>query len=175
VWKKRPCSECRRWFRPQPRVGARQATCGAQECRRKRHRRADRLWHRRHPDYDCWRRLQAKVARAAERRRAQGVRGPPPLARVPWDLVQDEMGVKATEILAGILRLLVLHAQDEIRRQVPRLTGEFGRLPGVVVARRDRSGAPEVAECAHGPGAAPARSERVDGGEDPRRSGEGRF
>ena len=128
MWKTRPCSECRRWFRPQPRVGARHATCGAAACQRQRHRRMDRRWHRRHPDYDRGRRLQATAAGAAARGRAAGVHGPPPLAHVPWDLVQDAMGAQATEILAGIFRLVVRHAQDEIRRQVLRSTGESNQL-----------------------------------------------
>jgi hypothetical protein len=84
VRKRRPWSECRRWFAPHPRVGARQVTCGAAACQRHRHRRADRHWHRRHPDYDRGRRLQATAARAVARGGAQGLRSPPPLAAVPW-------------------------------------------------------------------------------------------
>ena len=66
--KRRPCSECRRWFAPHPRVGARQVTCGAAACQRHRHRRADRHWHRRHPDSDRGRRLQAPPSASARAR-----------------------------------------------------------------------------------------------------------
>jgi hypothetical protein len=62
--KKRPCSMCRRWFVPDPRVGDRQRTCGAAECQRERHRQADRKWHKQHPDYDQARRLLKQLAQA---------------------------------------------------------------------------------------------------------------
>ncbi len=40
----RRCSECTRVFVPNPRVGDRQATCGDQECQRRRHAKACRRW-----------------------------------------------------------------------------------------------------------------------------------
>src|SRR6266498_159707 len=73
--------------------------------------------------------LTTKAARSLERGRAKGATRPPPLPGVPWDLVQDAIGVKATEILAGILRLLMVHTQDAMRAQASGSTGESGGLP----------------------------------------------
>jgi hypothetical protein len=42
----RRCSECRRFFVPDPRVGDRQVTCGSAECQRARHSERCRVWHR---------------------------------------------------------------------------------------------------------------------------------
>lgn len=123
--KKRPCSECRRWFQPDPRVGARQRTCGSPECRRARHRRADRAWHARHPDYDRGRRWQRKLAQAEQT-------GSPtrpetrPLAKVPWDVAQDEMGLQVVVIIMELAKVLVRHAQDERRAQVAVFKGKSG-------------------------------------------------
>lgn len=39
------CSECSAKFIPDPRVGARQVTCGARECQRARHAKQCRSWH----------------------------------------------------------------------------------------------------------------------------------
>jgi hypothetical protein len=129
VQKPRPCSECRRWFSPHPRVGARQRTCGGAACRRSRDRRTDRRWHERHPDYDRARRWQAALDRARVAKTISPRPRQPPLAGVPWDLVQEAMKVEGTVILAGVLGLLVRHAQEEIRRQVPESTPESGGLP----------------------------------------------
>ena len=46
----RRCSECRRPFIPDPRVGDRQVTCGAPECQRRRHAGRCQKWHQRHPE-----------------------------------------------------------------------------------------------------------------------------
>ena len=35
--RKRPCRICGKWFSPNPRVGDRQKTCGAEECKRRWH------------------------------------------------------------------------------------------------------------------------------------------
>lgn len=123
--KKRPCSECRHWFRPDPRVGERQRTCGSAECKRRRHRRVDRAWHGRHPDYDHGRRWHEALERA--RRAGKLSPGPagPPLAEVPWDLAQDAMGIQGCVIVAQLAAVLVRHAQDEMRQQVAGLAEEF--------------------------------------------------
>jgi hypothetical protein len=128
VGKKRPCSECRHWFRPDPRVRERQRTCGSAECKRRRHRRIDGAWHGRHPDYDRGRRWH----QALERARAAGKLSPgpagPPLVKVPWDLAQDAMGVQGCVIVAELSAVLARHAQDEMRRQVAGFAKEFRAL-----------------------------------------------
>jgi hypothetical protein len=114
---------------PDARVGKRQRACNAEACQRARHRDADRAWHARHPDYDRGRRWQAAVELAKA-----GSPPPPPdqpavLAGVPWDVAQDAMQPEAVVILAGVARVLAVHAQDEMRRQAPDPPKEFGRDP----------------------------------------------
>jgi hypothetical protein len=41
----RRCSECNCFIIENPRVGARQVTCGAKECQRSLHKKACKLWH----------------------------------------------------------------------------------------------------------------------------------
>src|SRR3954467_4005740 len=113
VRKKRPCSVCRRWFLPDARVGARQKACGDAECQRARHREADRAWHARHRDYDRGRRWQVAVDAAKAGSPPPPPYRPPPLAGVPWDVAQDAMKPEVVVILAGVSRVLALHAQDE--------------------------------------------------------------
>jgi len=48
---RRRCSYCLRLFIPDPRRKERQATCGRQECRRKRKRQSDTEWRSCHRDY----------------------------------------------------------------------------------------------------------------------------
>lgn len=127
--KKRPCSECRRWFYPDVRVGARQRACSDAACQRSRHRRADRAWHERHPEYDRGRRWQAAIAAVKSGEVAMTVTRPAVLAGVPWDVVQDEMRAEAVVIIAGLAGVLVRHAQDEMRRQVLDMTTEFRGVP----------------------------------------------
>jgi hypothetical protein len=126
VQKKRPCSECRRWFVPDARVGSRQRTCGSAECRRARHRRADRAWHERHPDYDRARRWEKKLAKVQQ---GGPIEAPDraPLAGVPWDLAQDVMEPQAVVIITELAGFLVRHAQAERRKQVREMAAEFGR------------------------------------------------
>src|SRR3954470_18871496 len=106
VRKKRPCCICRRWFLPDARVGARQHACGAETCQRARHRKADRAWHARHPDYDRGRRWQKAMEAAAVAAKTGSLPRcpvePPPLAGVPWDVAQDAMTPQAIVIVAGV-------------------------------------------------------------------------
>jgi len=95
VRKKRPCSECGRWFLSDARVGDRQHVCSAPECQRARHRKADRAWRARHPEYDRARRWQAAVAAAKAGSPPPPPDRPPPLAGVPWDVAQDAMTPQA--------------------------------------------------------------------------------
>jgi hypothetical protein len=48
--RKRPCSICRRWFRPDPRVGLRQHTCGKPDCQAARRRKTQARWRTKNPD-----------------------------------------------------------------------------------------------------------------------------
>lgn len=160
--KKRPCSECRRWFEPHARIGDRQRTCGAEECQRARHRKKDRAWHARHPDYDRGRRWQkAQQETAAATKAGSAPRypvRPPPLSGVPWDIAQDAMSPQALVIVAGVAEVLVRHAQEEMRKQVADSVRESGGVGRGGLEDEIVSGPQPVQRVARGRGPAPARA-----------------
>ena len=84
----RPCSICRRWYRPHPRQGARQRVCSTPACQRERHRRACAQWRERNPDYDREARLQKRLHIGPA---AAAYSGPfrPPIPRHCWLLRPD--------------------------------------------------------------------------------------
>src|SRR6266566_129626 len=79
----RPCRICRRWFRPDPRVGARQRACSNPSCQKARHQQAQARWCARNPDYFIARRIDA---RSLSNQPPEPLRLRPPLSRLPWDL-----------------------------------------------------------------------------------------
>jgi len=110
--RKRPCSICRHWFRPNPRVGVRQRACGRAECQAARRRQTQAAWRARNPDYFIARRIQERGALA---RRPEPLRLPAPLGQLPWDLAQDQFGVQGADFI-GVMGALLLHAtQDQFR------------------------------------------------------------
>ena len=127
VRKKRPCSECRRWFQPDVRVGDRQRTCGAIECQRARHERVYRSWRAVNRDYDRARRWEHALesAKTDSKTAPPAANAPAPVTGVPWDVVQNEMKVEGRVILAGVVQVIGSFVQYEIRRQV------FEIAPGV--------------------------------------------
>jgi hypothetical protein len=128
VRKKRPCSECRRWFLPDARVGERQRTCGAAECQRIRHERVYQAWRAANRDYDRARRWEnvLESAKAEPKSVPPAANAPAPVSGVPWDVVQNEMKIEGRVILAGVVRVIGLFVQNEMRRQVVEIA------PGVV-------------------------------------------
>ena len=101
--KKRPCSICRRWFLPDPRVGHRQKTCGSM-CHKALAAKRGAVWRRKNPDYEEHHRLVADLARA-ERVAIEIQPASHPIARLPWRLVQTQLGGKMAVVLAVALRL----------------------------------------------------------------------
>lgn len=61
VYKKRPCRVCRRWYRPDPRLGDRQRTCGSKECKREWNRRLCAKRRHREKGYDRECRLRDRL------------------------------------------------------------------------------------------------------------------
>lgn len=120
--RRRRCCICRALFRPDPRVGSRQKTCGQPSCQKARHAERQALWRRRNRDYYTDRRFRHRLRQAELAHRF--VRGgeatvrvrAPPVPRLPrgwsclpWDLVQDELGVLTADVLALVIRLLTSH------------------------------------------------------------------
>jgi hypothetical protein len=110
----RPCRLCRKWFRPAPRVGARQRVCSRSECQKQRRKKTQAAWREAHPDYFVARRLQGRVQQSEPGPQ----RLPRPLERLPWDIAQDEFGVQGADFIGEFGRLLVGHVQDQRAAQV---------------------------------------------------------
>lgn len=110
--RKRPCTICRRWFRPDPRVGARQRACRQPECQTARRRKTQADWRRRNPDYAIGWRLDRRKAQAQS---PEPLCLPPPLPRLPWDLAKDEFGAQGADFLGVMGALIVRAAKDQMR------------------------------------------------------------
>ncbi len=136
--RRKRCCICRVLFWPHPRVKGRQRACRQPACQKARRARTQKAWRERNPDYWTTRRLQRRSAsekaaqQAAEAARSARpltvgrsvVRPPPPrvppaLGALPWDFAHAEMGVAATDFLVLVLKVVLLHVQDQIKAQVP--------------------------------------------------------
>jgi hypothetical protein len=121
--RKRPCSICRHWFRPDPRVGERQHACCKPECQAARRQRTQANWRAKNPEYAAGYRIQQ---RSAQEQSPEPLRLPAPLGRLPWDLAKDEFGQKGSDFIAVMGALLVRTAKDQFRLYV----ADKARLPG---------------------------------------------
>src|ERR1700730_11781535 len=110
--RKRPCCICRRWFRPDPRVGSRQRACRNAECQAARRVQTQRNWRQRRADYFSARRIRE---RGEQDRPPEPLRLPPPLSQLPWDIAQDEFGVQGTDFIGILSTVLLRVAQDQFK------------------------------------------------------------
>jgi len=124
--RKRPCTICRRWFRPDPRVGSRQRACGNPECQAARRVQTQRNWRESRPDYFTARRIRE---RGEQDRPPEPLRLPPPLGRLPWDIAQDQFGVQGTDFIGVLSTVLLRSAQDQFRAYSTDNTGLADTLP----------------------------------------------
>jgi len=134
--RKRPCCICRRWFRPDPRVGIRQRACGQPECQAARRKQTQASWRARSPDYFIGRRMQARGALSQP---PEPLRLPAPLNRLPWDIAQDEFGVKGADFIGVMGVLLAGAAQDQLRAYPADSAVVAGTLPPPGVQDQMRS------------------------------------
>ena len=112
VARKRPCSICHRWFRPDNRVGSRQRACSKPACQFLRRRKKQAAWRARNPDYFPGRRIQG---RGACDEPPEPLRLPSPLNQLPWDIAQSEFGVQGADFI-GVMGALLLHsAQSQLK------------------------------------------------------------
>jgi hypothetical protein len=111
-FRKRPCCICRRWFRPDPRVGSRQRACRSEECQAARRVQTQKSWRDRNPDYFTARRIQE---RGSQDQRPEPLRLPPPLNQLPWDIAQDQFGVEGTDFIGRLGVVLLQAAQDQFK------------------------------------------------------------
>ena len=112
---KKPCCICRRWFRPDPRVGVRQQACREPDCQVARRKKKQKAWRKRNPDYFIARRIQD---RSRQDRPAEPLRLPPPLSQLPWDIAQSQFGTEGADFIGIMGTLLLRSAQSQFRAYV---------------------------------------------------------
>ena len=120
--RKKPCCICRRWFRPDPRVGSRQRACRNPDCQVARRRKKQKRWRERNPDYFIARRI---LDRGQADRPPEPLRLPPPLSRLPWDIAQFQFGVKGTDFIGVLGKVLLSGAQSQFEAYLT----DSARLP----------------------------------------------
>lgn len=113
--RKRPCCICRRWFRPDPRVGTRQRACGLEECQVARRVQTQRRWRDCNPDYFTTRRMDD---RGKQDRAPEPLRLPPPLNQLPWNIAQDQFGVQGADFIGHLGKVLLQATQDQFTAHV---------------------------------------------------------
>jgi hypothetical protein len=128
--KKKPCCICRRWFRPDVRVGSRQRTCGRPDCQKTLRKGAMSAWRTRNPDYFVAWRIQARCnsEHAAETKRL-----PHPLSNLPWDIARDEFGFKGADFIGAMGKVVLQAAKNQLKSQIVDSTGDWATLPQVPV------------------------------------------
>jgi hypothetical protein len=110
--RKRPCTICRRWFRPDSRVGVRQRACTEPECQTARRQRTQTSWRNRNQDYAIGWRLDRRATQAAQP--PEPLRLPVPLNQLPWEFAKDQFGAQGADFI-GVLGALILRtAKDQL-------------------------------------------------------------
>ena len=112
--RKRPCCVCRKWFRPDPRVGERQRACSDKACQQERHRRACAAWRKREAPGAREDRLRARL------KSEEG--------GLDREVLRDVMGTQGAVVLEETVRLLGYGTRDAFRSQVLEITRESIRL-----------------------------------------------
>jgi hypothetical protein len=144
IRRSKPCSICRRWFTPNPRVGMRQRTCGRPECKSKQKQRTQAEWSRRNPSYWAERRLGQQLDQARQGDLGGVLRGPPAqMARTPVETAQEAIGIEAVVIVAFISRMLHRGAQDAIGAQLFDIKGQIQAINPMVAQEAIAPGGPD--------------------------------
>ena len=136
--RKPPCCVCRRWFRPNNRVGSRQHACGKPECQALRRHRQQAAWRARNPDYFVARRIQA---RGASDKLPEPLRLPSPLNQLPWDIAQSEFGVQGADFIGVMGALLLRSTQFQLKSYLIDSKEDTATLPHLAAQSQLRPGA----------------------------------
>jgi hypothetical protein len=110
--RKKPCRICRRWFRPDPRVGGRQRACRDADCQTARRQKTQASWRNRNPGYAIAWRIDQRAARAQP---PEPLRLPAPLHQLPWSVAKDQFGLQGADFIGVMAALMVRTAKDQIR------------------------------------------------------------
>jgi hypothetical protein len=154
-FKKRPCRICRKWFSPDNRLGDRQKTCGAEECKRKWHTKKCAAWNKKNRSY-----FQAIYLSST----LQSTKSLPPPAdqdmpssnlekiylptlpstrfapKLPRDVIQEVIGAQPLIIIEYVAQQILNSVKEVIRLQPIDIQCEINRLPSCGDLRGDRPG-----------------------------------
>ena len=154
--RKRPCSICRRWFRPDPRVGDRQHACAKADCQTARRQKTQASWRHRNPGYAVAYRLDQRASQ--KETDPEPLRLPAPLNQLPWDVAKDQFGTQGADFIGVMGTLLERSAKDQFRAYVVDSTGVSGTLPRNRQKTSPESGHTESRANDDAAGVSPARS-----------------
>jgi len=121
----KPCTICRVWFTPNPRLGSRQVTCAKPACRKARKRKTQRAWAKANPDYLPARRLQQQLDQAAASDDGPSARPPPAhFGAIPADVVNASLGAETLVVMTFLLRLQHRAMNAAMRAELSKLQGK---------------------------------------------------
>ena len=123
---KKPCCICRRWFRPDPRIGSRQRTCKNKDCQTSRRRKKQKAWRKTHPDYFIRKRIEK---RGSQKPPPDPLRIPAPLSKLPWETAQFEFGVQGADFIGHLGVVLLQSAQSQFEAYIADSKGPADTLP----------------------------------------------
>jgi len=125
--RKRPCTICRRWFRPDARVGVRQRACAKPECQAARRQKTQASWRNRNQGYAIAWRLDRRAAQAPQP--PEPLRLPAPLNQLPWEFAKDQFGAQGADFIGVMGALILRTAKDQFRLYPIDPEGLPGTLP----------------------------------------------
>ncbi len=138
--RKRPCRICRKWFSPNPRVGERQKTCGAEECQKKWHAKKCAEWNKGHPVYFQEIYLSKKLEEVNEpdvQKEVYPVKFIVKSRKLPCKVIQEVIGTQPLVIIKYVNRLLFRSFQEVILGQLAEIKEEQRQLLGKEFSRGD--------------------------------------
>lgn len=116
IFKKRPCKICRRWFRPNPRVGDSQMTCGNAYCKREWHRKKCAQWNKDNREYFKGIYLEKKLKDVHNPTGLTRVQHTPyPNLKLPRQEIEEVIGQEQLIIIEYIMQLFFTHFKEEIK------------------------------------------------------------
>src|ERR1039458_9535476 len=125
--RKRPCAICRRWFRPNARVGIRQHACGKPECQTARRQKTQASWRRRNPGYVIAWRIDRRATQKPYP--PEPLRLPAPLNQLPWWFAKDQFGSQRSDFIGVMGALMVRSMKDQFRTYLIDSTRLSSTLP----------------------------------------------
>ena len=124
--RKRPCRICRRWFRPDSRVGVRQRACHAPECQTARRQKTQASWRSRNAGYAIAWRIDRRATQAPQP--PEPLRLPAPLNQLPWEFAKDQLSAQDIDFI-GVMGALILRTTKD---QLGPYPIDPTRLPGTL-------------------------------------------